>query len=98
MLPIMPNFDILMFSRSSTLMATVLPYLHKQPSATSFFFLLLVNEKTGNIFSSPTPPLPTMLFLFLFGSLDKHLLCESDKPYPKPQRELQPKATNWGRP
>lgn len=62
------------------------------------FFFLLVNEKTGNIFSSPTPPLPTMLFLFLFGSLDKHLLCESDKPYPKPQRELQPKATNWGWP
>lgn len=50
------------------------------------------------IFSSPDPVPPTMLFLFLFGSLDKHLLHESDKPCPKPHRDLQPKATNWGRP
>lgn len=49
-------------------------------------------------FFSPSLPLPTMLFLFLSGSSYKHLLCESDKPYPKPQRELQPKATNRGRP
>lgn len=47
---------------------------------------------------SPDPVPPTMLFLFLFGSLDKHLLYESDKPCPKPQRDSQPKATNWGRP
>lgn len=49
-------------------------------------------------FFSPSLPLPTMLFLFLSGSSYKHLLCESDKPYPKPQREPQPKATNRGRP
>lgn len=54
-------------------------------------FLLLA---TGEFSSSPTLPLPTMLFLFLFGSSDKHLLCESDKPYPKPHRGLKPKATN----
>lgn len=54
--------------------------------------------KDGHFFFSPTPSLPTMLFLFLSGSSYKHLLCESDKPYPKPQKELQPKATNRGRP
>lgn len=72
-------------------------------SSVSFSLSVFLLTKDGVIFFSfflfsPTPPLPTMLFLFLFGSSDKHLLCESDKPYPKPQRELQPKATNRGRP
>lgn len=83
---------------------TIFPFFKKDAKINTFLCLITprlsarCSFRCGFFFFSPSLPLPTMLFLFLSGSSYKHLLCESDKPYPKPQRKLQPKATNRGRP